>query len=717
MQPIGNQPSNDQTNLDVLQSSLDDYVSKRVSFDELRTKWITRLAGRPGMRAGALRLLYKQPLSEHLAEAKILSLKRIVEAGIDDDPEDWTVEMEARSSTEPSLDPVRQNVPAVRRFTEVASTTSSDEVLPGSDGRRPTSQVTSPKNGSHEMLAPGYVLKDRFLIAQPLGRGGSGDVYRARDRLRAHANAASIEIALKVLRKDSRTDPWRLDALQQEALLTQSLSHPNIVRVYDFHKDGETRFLTMELLEGDLLKTLFSRIQPSVISRERSAKIIKGMCLGLAHAHANGFVHADFKPGNVFLTVADEPKILDFGLAPFTASGSQAGGPWSKPGNAALRAITPAYASCNRLDGGVPAFSDDVYSLSCVIYELLAGRHPYQRKSATEAGELQLKPSRIDGLTNLQWRTLASGLQLASGHGVTEVHDILAAFTAQSAPKPAPKPARVPVAKDVPIAKKKARSWTPLAAAVAFLFGAGLVLAMMLLGIQPIDARYVDLARESTFIRFVQSTLGNPKDEKEKREAGTSPTTSPDVESDSATLVVDSAVTPSAQGLDTGVNKPDAWVPALADGDIGETSEVSSVPVEGDELATEASSTDLTDLTDLTDSTESTESTELPKDVMTAAAGIPGFQLGSAEYYVEENGQALAVDIYRQGNLSIPASVELTTYAGSAESDVDFADFQRHEVFFAAGETSKTIFVPSWPTRRRRAAKYFGSPWVIRLGK
>ena len=80
---------------------------------------------------------------------------------------------------------------------------------------------------------------------------------------------------------------------------------------------------------------------------------------------------------------------------------------------------------------------------------------------------------------------------------------------------------------------------------------------------------------------------------------------------------------------------------------------------------------------------------------MTAAAtGVPGFQLSSAVYSVEENGQALAVEIYRQGDLAVPASVELTTYGVSAESAVDFGIFERHEIRFAVGEASKTIFVP-----------------------
>ncbi len=652
MQPIQREQRNEQTNLDELQSTLDAYLGDSLSFDELRTRWITGLADNPDMRGGALRLLYKQPLSERLAEVKILSLKRIVETAIDDDPEDWTVEMAGQDWTQTSSILARKNTVAAEPATKIA------------------------KSSSSELLVPGHILKERFVLEEPLGRGGSGFVYRARDRLRQRTNAVTDEIALKVLGGGSFADPQQLDTLQHEALLTQGLSHPNIVRVYDFHRDGDTCFLTMELLEGQLLRSLFARIQPSVVSKERSFKIIEGMCLGLAYAHANGFVHADFKPGNVFLTAADEPKILDFGLAHFSKPDAQIGDAASKATVMALRAHTPAYASCNRLEGGGPTFSDDVYSLSCVIYELLAGCHPYQRKSATEARELRLKPVRIDGLTDLQWRTLAAGLQLSSTHGAAEVHDLLTAFRAPSPPKPA----------RIPVAKKRARSWILIAAMAGFLAGIALVFAMALLEIKPIDTRYVDLVRESKFIQFVQSTFGSPTDESGIQDAVSLSTPSPDIESISRTLVVDSAVAQAASEPDTGANEPELSVPTIVDGDAGATEAV-DISGTNERVAVQGAEDDPA----IDDS-----SPELPEEAIVSAAttGMPGFQLGSTAYYIEENGQALAVEIYRQGNLSIPASVELTTYAGSAESAVDFAVFDRHEIRFEVGEASKTVFIP-----------------------
>ena len=160
MQPIQREQRNEQTNLDELQLALDAYLGNRSSFDELRTRWITGLADNPDMRGGAMRLLYKQPLSERLAEVKILSLKRIVETAIDDDPEDWTVEMAGQDWTQTSSILARKNTVAAEPATKIAKASSS------------------------ELLVPGHILKERFVLEEPLGRGGSGFVYRARDRLR-----------------------------------------------------------------------------------------------------------------------------------------------------------------------------------------------------------------------------------------------------------------------------------------------------------------------------------------------------------------------------------------------------------------------------------------------------------------------------------------------------------------------------------------------------
>ena len=103
-------------------------------------------------------------------------------------------------------------------------------------------------------------------------------------------------------------------AMQREARKAQTLAHPNISTVYDFDRDGQIIFMTMELLKGDPLDA-FIKKNPNGIPREQAFGIVRGLCLGLAYAHNKNIIHSDFKPGNVFLTDDNRVKILDFGIA------------------------------------------------------------------------------------------------------------------------------------------------------------------------------------------------------------------------------------------------------------------------------------------------------------------------------------------------------------------------------------------------------------------
>jgi serine/threonine protein kinase len=590
-----------------LQASLDAYLNQDLEFSELRAQWIVALADNPELCSGAVRLLYEQPSDRHLGDELALSLKRIVEAAFDDGPDDSTVAFDdgddSLTSPAEAISEETTELPAVSRV----------------KSGRP--QTTSPKASLRDSLKPGDVLENRFVLEERIGHGGIGIVYKAHDRLRQSVAASKAKIALKVLREEFRANKKQLSALQREAFQAQGLSHPNIVRVHDFHEDGKTCFITMELLEGELLRSLFSRLQPAVVPRDRAMRIIAGMCRGLAHAHGRGLVHADFKPGNVILTAGDEPKILDFGLSQAAVPGGRTGDVSSKPGSEAPRAITPAYASCNRLEGGAPGFSDDVYSLSCVIYELLAGRHPYARKSALVARELNLKPDRIKGLTELQWRTLATGLRPLRDARTTEVYDLLDAFTA-------PPPAR---ALSVPVEKKKGREKADASRLTRILVATVLIVATVMLGLELVPSKYSE--------------------------------SSPDVKGGPVT-----AMTDSASPRPTAVNERAA---------LQTTDDPLSAPID--------------DVDSMAD-----PSPILPDETVPPALGAsaPGFQLESTEYFIPENGAALAVQISRQGDLSRRASVEWATVGDSAEPQLDYVGFDRRLVQFAAGEATQTIFIP-----------------------
>jgi hypothetical protein len=251
---------------------------------------------------------------------------------------------------------------------------------------------------------PPRVLKQRFVLDEKLGSGGMGTVFRAKDLRKVEARDRQPFLAVKVLNNDFREHPEAFIALQREAAKSQVLSHPNVVSIFDFDKDGDVPFIIMELLEGQELADLI-RAYPNGLPEEMAWKVIKGMCAGLHHAHEAGIVHADFKPGNVFVSPENAAKILDFGIAR-AAQVNQGHGEDTEFDPARLAALTPAYASREMLNGDNPEVRDDVYSLGIVIYLVLTGHHPYGRASAADAAAEGLRPERPKRLSRRQWRVL-----------------------------------------------------------------------------------------------------------------------------------------------------------------------------------------------------------------------------------------------------------------------------------------------------------------------
>ncbi|MGI9327723.1 MAG: protein kinase domain-containing protein [Pseudomonadales bacterium] len=268
-------------------------------------------------------------------------------------------------------------------------------------------------NALEEALAPGHVIKDRFVIDSLVGRGGMGIVYRARDLRKEETQDRDPWVALKVLGPTLRNNPLMIMALQREARKAQTLAHPNIATVYDFDRDGELVYLTMELLQGETLQEFIKR-HPSGIPREDARPLIRGLCLGLAYAHNNGIVHSDFKPGNVFISEGGNTRILDFGIAraaPVAQIDEHTEQTQFDAGT--LGALTPTYASPEMFDRSTPHPADDVYALAIVAYQLLTGKHPFDYQSAREAKAAKLRPSHISGAKRREWRAIAHGLALS----------------------------------------------------------------------------------------------------------------------------------------------------------------------------------------------------------------------------------------------------------------------------------------------------------------
>src|SRR4030095_10859336 len=282
--------------------------------------------------------------------------------------------------------------------------------------------------GHHGPMEPGSVIKKRFVLETLLGKGGMGIVFGAIDRRKEEARDPNPRVALKVLNADFQRHPQAFMALQREARKAQSLAHPNVVTVFDFDRDGDAVYMTMELLQGRSLDTMTREARGKGIKRDVALPIIRGIAEGLAYAHRKGIVHSDLKPGNVFITEEDgAAKILDFGIARAVPSmNTEASRDVFDAGS--LGAYTEAYATDEMIDGVDPQPADDMYALGIIAYELLTGFHPYQRHSAPASRKLGLKPEPLKGLKRKEARAIERCLSFDRKRRAQEAGGVLQVF-------------------------------------------------------------------------------------------------------------------------------------------------------------------------------------------------------------------------------------------------------------------------------------------------
>ena len=263
--------------------------------------------------------------------------------------------------------------------------------------------------GHHGPLRPGSVIKQRFVLEKMLGKGGMGLVFGAVDRRKEEARDPNPRVALKVLNADFQRHPQSFIALQREARKAQTLAHPNVVTVFDFDRDGDVVYMTMELLEGQTLDEMVRDARGKGIGRDAALAIIRGIAEGLAYAHRKGIVHSDLKPGNIFVLRDGTPKILDFGIARAVPSAATEENR-DEFDAGTLGAYTEAYATDEMVDGSDPHPTDDMYALGIIAYELVTGFHPYKRHSAPNARQLGIKPEPLKGLKRKEARAIESCL-------------------------------------------------------------------------------------------------------------------------------------------------------------------------------------------------------------------------------------------------------------------------------------------------------------------
>jgi hypothetical protein len=269
-------------------------------------------------------------------------------------------------------------------------------------------------------LKVGAVLAGRYRLEALLGRGGMHLVYRAEDLRLGGGGADAARVAVKLISPEHAGRASRR-GLEWEASMLAGLSHPGIIRVLDFDRDGEVVFLVTELLHGQRLRSLLVRNHPAPLPTDEAMEIIRELAQALAYIHGRGLVHRDVQPANVFITASGGLRLMDFGLAAPIGGSSEAGSPAQRPG-------TPAYASPEVLGGKPPDPRDDVYSLGCIAYEVLTGRHPWGKAPADDAAHRKLKPTRPPGLREPQWTVLRRALSFKAADRPADAAAFLAAW-------------------------------------------------------------------------------------------------------------------------------------------------------------------------------------------------------------------------------------------------------------------------------------------------
>ncbi len=224
-----------------------------------------------------------------------------------------------------------------------------------------------------------------YEIVAPLGAGGMGEVFRARDtRLKR-------EVAIKVLPQATSLDPERLRRFEQEALATAALNHPNILAVFDIGTNEGSPYVVSELLEGE---TLRERLRSGTIALRKTLDYALQIAHGLAAAHEKGIVHRDLKPENLFLTKDGRVKILDFGLAKLTQT--ESGDHTSLPTMTHVTEVgtvlgTAGYMSPEQVRGVAVDARSDIFSFGAILYEMLSGKRAFHRDTAADTMSAILK--------------------------------------------------------------------------------------------------------------------------------------------------------------------------------------------------------------------------------------------------------------------------------------------------------------------------------------
>jgi len=534
------------------------------------------------------------------------------------------------------------------------------------------------------------LLRGRYLLEERIGEGGTSVVWRARDLRRDPSAPGGQRVAVKVLRPGLRNQERAVERLRREFHHAQTLSHAAIARVYDVDCDGETWFLTLELFEGESLAAILERADGPLPVR-RALDMLRVCGEALSCAHERGVVHGDFKPGNVFVTTTGQVRVLDFGSA------SSA---WLA-GQTQVITATPAYASPEVLAGHRPELRDDGFSFACVAYEMLTGRHPFDRRTALEARDAARLPERDWNLSARQWHALEAGLSWSREERPASIRALVGDVTSTGDIE---MPIIMPDIRE-PTAQFRSPRLAPISAfaALAALGAVVLVAHSQLKDLPPVP-------EGSSRAQQVLSALPLPAPLRESVTSVAKPAVAQDPATDDAEEAAKSSTVPgsgpsssAARAAVTPVSTPAGGqtesvrrraqrlsaAPASTREPLREPAESDSIPALPSEPGTAAEQPGESDWTAPTGQRGSDTSWQ---DDPTRLAALVSFDVESVT--VSEGANVAVLRINRRHQLDGRASVLWRTLAGSARPGFDFREVAQGVAEFADGQSTRAIYVP-----------------------
>jgi hypothetical protein len=490
-------------------------------------------------------------------------------------------------------------------------------------------------------LAPGNTLAGRYELEAEIGKGAMAVVFRARDRERRDVRGVDERIAVKALREDLDSRDQALGILRRECFRTQALSHPNIVDVHGWERDGELRFVTLEFVDGQSLEEQLADLGQRRLPREQALAIVRGVGAAVAHAHARGVVHGDLKPANVMLGTDGRVRVLGFGVAIADPAAPDAA--TDEP-----RVVTPRYASPDVLAGLHAAPADDLFSLACMTCELLCGSVPFPDGDAAGAQRRRAKLRKPRGLHRRDWPLLRTALAPERGERPATVSAWLAGLDEE--PRDA---AAAPLDRVAPA--RRSLRFGPVRARLA----AGLVLALLL---------------------AVLSTLPGPRAALERAlDALVMPASAPAGRAASVPATIDAPRTTAATATPASgpVRATAAPTPRAAASPVAATPAPRERPVAAPVAAASAGGE------------AATTPTTTPERAERPFVGMVADTISA-----RENNGAVRIPVQRYGNRSRALEFTWWTEGGSASPGADYADLDAQTARFPPGAERVTLVVP-----------------------